>query len=437
MKTLNLENASRQQRSGLFSEKRIFLKSDGGTRFVRLRSRDQVLAWAGGIMLVGWSVTATALVTVQFLQGAATREQAEADRAVYETRINALAAERDSRHMEALAAQEQFATLLGQLSTLQTRIFDAELAAKEKSDETEMLRQKLRTAQAGLDNATERLASMEKGEAADAADNAAIALMTNALGDMAEERQALADQLSRNEAELADLNLTLRLEDEKNDRIFAKLEDAVTVSMEPLDKVFAKVGLNPDQLIDTMRNRYDGKGGPLEPISMSTSGEASPETTRANNILTHMQTLNLYSMAIDALPMAMPINVKYRETSPFGYRRDPIRGGGRMHEGVDFAAAYGTPIHATADGVVTHAGWMNGYGRLVTIQHEFGIETRYGHMSKVNVKVGQKISKGDVVGAMGSSGRSTGTHLHYEVRVGGKATNPMTYITAARDVFQE
>ncbi|WP_172329330.1 DUF5930 domain-containing protein [Mangrovicoccus sp. HB161399] len=436
MKTLGFENAP-GKRSGLFSEKRIFLKSDDGTRFVRLRSRDQILAWAGGIMLVGWTVTATALVTVQFAQGTASREQAAADRQVYETRINALAAERDRRHMEALAAQDQFATLLGQLSTLQTRIFDAELSAKEKSDETEMLRQQLRTAQAGLDNATDRLAALEKGEAADAADDAALALMTGALGDMAEERQALADQLAQSEAELADLNLTLRLEGEKNDRIFSKLEDAVTVSMDPLDKLFAKVGLNPDQLIDTMRNRYDGKGGPLEPISYSTSGEAGPETARANNILTHMQTLNLYNMAIDALPMAMPIEGKYRETSPFGYRRDPIRGSSRMHEGVDFAAAYGTPVRSTADGVVTYAGWMSGYGRLVTVRHEFGIETRYGHMSKIKVKVGQKVSKGEVVGAMGNSGRSTGTHLHYEVRVGGKPTNPMTYITAARDVFQK
>ncbi|WP_108260635.1 DUF5930 domain-containing protein [Mangrovicoccus ximenensis] len=434
MKTRGFESAS-GKRSGLFSEKRIFLKSDDGTRFVRLRSRDQILAWAGGVMLVGWTVTATALVTVQFVQGGDSRAQAAADREVYESRINALASERDRRHMEALAAQDQFATLLGQLSTLQTRIFDAELAAKEKSDETDMLRQQLRTAQAGLDNATERLAALETGEAADAADDAALALMTGALGDMAEERQALADQLEQSEAELADLNLTLRLEGEKNDRIFAKLEDAVTVSMEPLDGLFAKVGINPDSLLETMRNRYDGKGGPLEPISMSTSGEASPETARANNILTHMQTLNLYNMAIDALPMASPIEGKYRMTSSFGYRRDPIRGTRRMHEGQDFAAAYGTPIHATADGVVIKAGWASGYGRLVTIQHEFGIETRYAHMSKIKVKVGQKVSKGEVVGAMGNSGRSTGTHLHYEVRVGGKPTNPMTYITAARDVF--
>jgi murein DD-endopeptidase MepM/ murein hydrolase activator NlpD len=106
-----------------------------------------------------------------------------------------------------------------------------------------------------------------------------------------------------------------------------------------------------------------------------------------------------------------------------------------MHAGTDFAAPHGTPIYATADGVITHAGWLSGYGLLVKIQHEFGIETRYAHQSKLRVKVGQRVSRGQRIGDMGNTGRSTGTHLHYEVRVGGKAVNPMIYIKAAKDVF--
>ena len=84
---------------------------------------------------------------------------------------------------------------------------------------------------------------------------------------------------------------------------------------------------------------------------------------------------------------------------------------------------------------MTHAGWESGYGNLVTIRHEFGLETRYGHLSKVRASVGQKVSRGDRIGDMGNTGRSTGTHLHYEVRVNGKAVNPMTYIKAASNVF--
>lgn len=85
--------------------------------------------------------------------------------------------------------------------------------------------------------------------------------------------------------------------------------------------------------------------------------------------------------------------------------------------------------------MIIHAGWSSGYGRLIKIQHAFGIETRYAHLSKIRVKVGQRVSRGDRIGDMGNTGRSTGTHLHYEVRVGGKPQNPMTYIKAANDVF--
>ena len=106
-----------------------------------------------------------------------------------------------------------------------------------------------------------------------------------------------------------------------------------------------------------------------------------------------------------------------------------------MHRGTDFAAKHGTPIYSTGEGVVVHAGWGSGYGRLVKIKHEFGFETRYAHLSRIRVKVGQKVSRGQRIGDMGNTGRSTGTHLHYEVRINGKDLNPMTYIKAAKDVF--
>jgi murein DD-endopeptidase MepM/ murein hydrolase activator NlpD len=134
-------------------------------------------------------------------------------------------------------------------------------------------------------------------------------------------------------------------------------------------------------------------------------------------------------------PFGMPLTASYRLTSGFGSRHDPMGRGIRMHEGQDFAGDYGTAIFATADGVVTYAGWENGYGRLVKIQHDFGLETRYGHLAQIRVNVGQRVSRGDRIGDMGNSGRSTGTHLHYEIRIGERPVNPMTFIKAARDVF--
>ena len=106
-----------------------------------------------------------------------------------------------------------------------------------------------------------------------------------------------------------------------------------------------------------------------------------------------------------------------------------------MHSGVDWAGPQGTAIRATASGVVTHAGRRGDYGNLVIIQHDFGIETYYAHLHRLDVNVGQRVSRGDRIGGMGTTGRSTGVHLHYEIRVGGRPINPMTYIRAAQNVF--
>ena len=172
------------------------------------------------------------------------------------------------------------------------------------------------------------------------------------------------------------------------------------------------------------------------PISLSTKGEApTAEELRANAILKGLDTMNLYRIAVEKTPFAMPVHTAIRYTSGFGGRDDPFGRGVRRHEGQDMAGDYGAPIYATADGVVTYAGWENGYGRLIKIQHEFGIETRYGHLSQIRVNVGQRVSRGDKIGDMGNSGRSTGTHLHYEIRLSGTAINPMTFIKAAQNVF--
>ena len=145
--------------------------------------------------------------------------------------------------------------------------------------------------------------------------------------------------------------------------------------------------------------------------------------------------MNLYRLGAQKLPLGQPVKTSFRYTSSFGGRDDPLGAGRRTHEGLDMAAGHNTPIHATADGVVAFAGRQSGYGNIVKIRHEFGLETRYAHLASINVKVGQKVSRGDKIGGMGSTGRSTGTHLHYEVRLDGKAMNPMTYIKAAKDVF--
>ena len=166
-------------------------------------------------------------------------------------------------------------------------------------------------------------------------------------------------------------------------------------------------------------------------ISYSSSGNAeiTQREAKANEILITLDKMNSYRIAVEKMPLAMPVKNAFRYTSPFGRRW------GRAHEGVDLAAPVGTPVYATGEGKVIFAGWQSGYGNLIKVQHELGTETRYGHLSKIKVKVGQKVSQGSLIGAMGNTGRSTGPHLHYEVRVNGRAVNPMTFIKAAQNVF--
>lgn len=131
-----------------------------------------------------------------------------------------------------------------------------------------------------------------------------------------------------------------------------------------------------------------------------------------------------------AIPSRMPVEGVHL-SSDFGMRVHPVLGGRRAHKGVDLAAPVGTPIYATADGVVSRADWFSSYGLYVSIEHGGSIETRYGHMSRLNVAAGQEVRKGDLIGFVGSTGRSTGPHLHYEVRVEGVAVNPIPYMQIA------
>jgi murein DD-endopeptidase MepM/ murein hydrolase activator NlpD len=136
--------------------------------------------------------------------------------------------------------------------------------------------------------------------------------------------------------------------------------------------------------------------------------------------------------ALDESPIAIPSAEPVHGTaftSGYGVRSDPFRGRAAMHAGIDLAAPIGTPIYATADGTVDRAEWNHGgYGNLVEINHGHGIQTRYGHLTRYIVSIGQQVKRGELIAYMGSTGRSTGSHLHYEVRIDGQPVNPVPYL---------
>ncbi|MFT6447046.1 MULTISPECIES: M23 family metallopeptidase [Sulfitobacter] len=426
-----------------FPERRVFLKSDTDTRFIRLRPVTQLFVFTGASLFVAWSIVATAVILMDSIGSGNFREQAKRDQRTYQARLSDLSAQRNGRAEEAVAAQERFNAALKQISVMQSELLQSETRRRELETGIEVIQSTLRDTMKDREAARTQVAELEgaaegdgKSKTAANGSSAPISLLAEALERTAAERDQVVIDAQDALIQADELNQKLALMREQNDAIFRQLEEAMTVSVAPLDKMFRSAGMPTDRMLATVRRGYSGQGGPLMPLSFSTRGEVpSPDTLRANRLLSQMDKLNMYRIAAQKAPFASPLKSSFRFSSPYGYRRDPKTGGRRMHSGTDFAAGMGTPIYATAEGVVTHAGWSSGYGRLVKIQHEFGVETRYAHQSKLRVKVGQRVSRGQRIGDMGTSGRSTGVHLHYEVRVGGKAVNPMIFIKAANDVF--
>ncbi len=193
-----------------------------------------------------------------------------------------------------------------------------------------------------------------------------------------------------------------------------------------------KLGLNPEAMLASLNDR-SAQGGPLVSLSTSESGKLDPRFQRLGLSLARM---SLLERGVAGIPRYLPASLQYI-SSGFGYRSDPFTGEGAMHAGLDFKGPIGAPIYAAAKGVISFAGIRSGYGNCIEIDHGNGLLTRYAHMSAFRARVGDKVGPGSVVGAIGSTGRSTGPHLHFEVRINGEAVNPRPFLEAGTDVFKE
>ena len=204
------------------------------------------------------------------------------------------------------------------------------------------------------------------------------------------------------------------------------VEDSMESRVRRMRGVFTDLGLDMAQLeAATPRSAI---GGPFVPVKVSAdAGAFERQLYRINVTRTQMQRLNA---TLTLVPYRKPVIGEVEFTSGFGVRSDPFLGRPAMHTGLDFRAATGDPVRATANGKVASSGWMGGYGRMVEIDHGNGLSTRYGHLSEIHVRVGDVIKIGQVIGAVGSTGRSTGPHLHYETRIDGDAVDPQKFLRA-------
>src|SRR6476660_5602188 len=206
----------------------------------------------------------------------------------------------------------------------------------------------------------------------------------------------------------------------------SSVEDSMESRVRRMRGVFTDLGLDMPQL--EAATPRSGTGGPYVPVRLPPNAGAFERQIYRINV-TRAQVERL-GRTLALVPYRKPVIGEVEFTSGFGVRNDPLLGRPGMHTGLDFRAATGDPVRATANGKVVSSGWTGGYGRMIEVDHGNGLSTRYGHLSEINVKVGEIVKIGQVIGLVGSTGRSTGPHLHYETRIDGEAVDPQKFLRA-------
>ncbi len=352
------------------------MRSHGQVRFIKVTSRAQMTVAgiaAGGLLVWAVSMGAMAIYQVKSSADRASLLTREAQVATSEDRM---AAYRGDIAKETADLEKRQDLLENLVSTLPD-----DMVAEEQADTVS-------------DSSTEsqRLISMVRDSFPEAV----------GLARMEARQLAFAERLTR-----------------YADRRAARAESAIRT-----------LGLDPSAMLAPTE---EAVGGPFEIFASDADGALDPRFERLGLSLARMSALE---RGLSGIPQVMPADIN-SISSGFGYRRDPFNGGGAMHSGLDFRAPHGSPIHAAADGVVSFSGVKAGYGKVVEISHGSGMITRYAHMSRWNTRVGQRIRAGEVIGAIGSTGRSTGPHLHFEVRINDRAVNPRPFLETAPHVLEE
>ncbi|BCM19913.1 murein DD-endopeptidase MepM [Mesorhizobium sp. J8] len=376
---------------------------------------------------IGYLLATSYLVLRDDLIGATTARQARMQQA-YEDRISALRAQVDRITSRQLLDQQLMETKVSELLARQTQLSErhgrlgpileraenevgdapAASAATPKPDEHAAVTGSLSQAP------TYSVASLGAG------DTRPFSLWSTRSDPLDGETAAdRADKL------FVSINASLKaIENQQLSRI-TTLADNAYKNADGIVQALEATGLPVDSELDK-----GDVGGPLVPLDPSMAFDS-----KVKELDEALDALDQVKKEARKLPLANPAP-GHAVTSPFGVRTDPILGSAALHTGMDFRAPIGMPAKVTAAGTVTRAGWAGGYGRMVEVDHGNGFATRYGHLSEIDVTVGQKLAAGDVIGKTGSSGRSTGPHLHYEVRHDGEAVDPLRFLTVGKKVAQ-
>ena len=430
-------------------EREVYVRSQGSVRYLTLSSQMQLIGGAAAVVLVAWALYA-AIGSAVTGSSAAYHDQALTEmREAYDSRVLRLQDRYQRLQAELDDSERRFDEVMNQISSKHGQLENKAGVELALQGRLEASRRRLREVTAQRDETLTkleefRLRALEMERKLAAAQREAdrrraslddfVATLDETVGERDQARTKVRT-LSRDVS-----TMTRQIEDirKHQSQVMAQLGEATEASIGELEKILKRAGVNVDKLVKEIERTYSGEGGPFIPIVYRTPPAARGFPTNQKAVakaLDKLQRINSMKIALERLPLARPLRDPYRFTSGFGPRRHPVTQRWTAHHGVDLAAPRGTPIYSPVGGVVTYAAQQRGYGKVVKVRHALGYETVYAHMSKIRVKKGETVKRGAIVGDVGSTGRSTGNHLHYEIRRYRKPLNPVRYFKAGDHVF--
>jgi len=350
-----------------------------------------------------------------------------------------------AEHDQGAAAREQ---LVDSLSEVETALDRTAVAKRELEDLVATLQNELSGSEFARQALTERksqltnrIAGLEQMSSTTRAErdklkqhiadlDGSLAEANNQTASLEEQRDSLERRVGGLEQQIIDLR-------DAGVGVIERLSERTRLSVEVIEKTVAMTGLDVDGLIAQVDHSDLGQGGPFVPVGTDVASFA-PSTELGSTVSLLEDKLNRWSalrVLLASLPLTSPLD-QYRISSGYGSRKDPVNGLKARHRAIDFAAPSGASIFTTAPGKVVFAGWRGRYGRPIEIDHGHGVRTRYAHLRKILVKSGDEVEHRQKIGLVGSSGRSTGPHVHYEVRYKNKTRNPMKFLKAGKYVFK-
>lgn len=403
-------SVNRHSVSKLFAERQIYHRSGGEVRFITLSPQFQIIAAFGTLFVAAWLVFSTGSAVVAMLDSMRNEVINNRMKSQYNFLLDDARADRVSAvamlQTRAKRFQQKAEDFNRRHETLEQLLFQAsgELSMQPSHGEVRML--------AAKDDYNPRERRVQFSDRSKLLKN-----LPNE--DVGEEEMVAA--ISR-----------------RQDEVIAALEEIYQDSFEEFRSIVEIAGLNSVEY--AKRLNETAVGGPflaIEDEERLASAIEDPFVRRALRVQTRIQQERALRNVVNALPLAYPVYENTRKSSGYGVRIDPFRGSYARHHGLDFAGKHLQPVMAAAPGTISFVGWKSNYGRVVEIDHGNDFMTRYAHLQATYVEEGQEVALGEKIAGMGSTGRSTGTHLHYEVWLGKRTLNPANFLRAGKHVFKQ